>query len=188
MAIALGVRDDLPAAELRRRARLEQEARVACRMLALANALDGMSRAEAAMRAGLDRQALRDWVIRYNAEGLAGLRDRPRSGRRSFLDPAQRAALKALVLAGPDPETDGVSTWRAQDIRRLVKTRFQQSYSENGMLKVLHGLGLSWQKARPVHPSADHEAQEAFKKNLPGADRRPRRAATAGAARDLVPG
>ena len=188
MAIALAVRDDLPAAELRRRARLEKDGRVACRMLALANALDGMSRAEAATQVGLDRQALRDWVIRYNAEGVEGLRDRPRSGRRSFLDPAQREELKALVLAGPDPETDGVSTWRAQDIRRLVKTRFQQNYSENGILKVLHGLGLSWQKARPVHPAADREAQAAFKKNLPGAGRRPRPAATAGAARDLVPG
>ena len=83
---------------------------------------------------------------------------------------------------------DGVSTWRAQDIRRLVKTRFQQNYSENGILKVLHGLGLSWQKARPVHPAVDREAQAAFKKNLPGAGRRPRPAATAGAARDLVPG
>ena len=57
------------------------------------DALDGMSRAEAATRAGLDRQALRDWVIRYHAEGVAGLRDRPRSGRRSFLDPAQREEL-----------------------------------------------------------------------------------------------
>ena len=188
MAIALRVRDDLPAAELRRRARLETDGRVACRMLALANALDGMSRAEAATRAGLDRQALRDWVIRYNAEGVAGRRDRPRSGRRGLLDPAQREELKALVLAGPDPEADGVSSWRAQDIRRLVKARFQQNYSENGMLKVRHGLGLSWQKARPAHPAADRAAQETFKKNLPGADRRPRRAATAGAARDLVPG
>ena len=117
MAIALAVRDDLPAAELRRRARLEKDGRVACRMLALANALDGMSRAEAATRVGLDRQALRDWVIRYNAEGVEGLRDRPRSGRRSFLDPAQREELKALVLAGPDPETDGVSSWHPPGAR-----------------------------------------------------------------------
>ena len=157
-------------------------------MLAIALVLEGSDRTTAAKSCGMERQTLRDWVHRYNAEGVAGLRDRPRSGRRSFLDPAQREELKALVLAGPDPEMDGVSTWRAQDIRRLVKTRFQQNDSENGILKVLHGLGLSWQKARPVHPAADREDQAAFKKNLPGAGRRPRPAATAGAARGLVPG
>jgi transposase len=41
--------------------------------LAIANALGGMSRAEAAASAGMDRQTLRDWVIRYNEHGVAGL-------------------------------------------------------------------------------------------------------------------
>jgi len=43
-------------------------------MLALANALNGMSRAEAARAAAwIERQSLRDAVVRFNAEGLAGL-------------------------------------------------------------------------------------------------------------------
>ena len=58
------------------------------RMLALALVLEGASRKEAARAAGMDRQTLRDWVHRYNAEGLAGLRDRPRSGRKPRLIPA----------------------------------------------------------------------------------------------------
>jgi hypothetical protein len=60
MGAALSIRDDIPAAELRRLARLEDDGRVACRLLALANAVDGMSRAAAAERAGMDRQTLRD--------------------------------------------------------------------------------------------------------------------------------
>ena len=64
-------------AELRALARRERDGRVGARLLALANALDGMSRDEAARAAGMDRQTLRDWVHRYNAEGVAGLRDRP---------------------------------------------------------------------------------------------------------------
>jgi transposase len=39
------------------------------------------------------------------------------------------------------------------------------AYSENGMLRLLHDLGLSWQKTRPVHPQADPKAQETFKKS-----------------------
>ena len=103
MAAALAIRDDLPAAELRRLARLEQDRRIACRLLALANALDGMSRAAAARQAGMDRQTLRDWVIRFNQAGVLSLRDRPRRGRPSFLGYGQQATLKAWVLRGPDP-------------------------------------------------------------------------------------
>src|SRR3954447_23459229 len=79
------------------RARGERDGRVSARLLALANALDGMSRDEAARAAGMDRQTLRDWVHRYNAEGVEGLRDRPRPGRPCALDEGRQAALKGLI-------------------------------------------------------------------------------------------
>lgn len=165
MGAAVSIRDDIPAEDLRRLARRETDGRVACRLLGLANVLDGMKRTEAAGRAGMDRQTLRDWVIRFNAEGIEGLRDRAKSGRPTWLDDGQLAALKALVLRGPDPERDGVSAWRAKDLCRIVEDRCGVSYTENGMLRLLHDLGLSWQKARPIHPEADLKAQARFKKN-----------------------
>jgi transposase len=45
-------------------------------MLALALVLEGASRGEAAKAAGMDRQTLRDWVHRFNEQGLAGLSDK----------------------------------------------------------------------------------------------------------------
>src|ERR671939_1423818 len=155
-------------AELRAMARRERDGRVSARLLALANALDGMSREGAARAAGMDRQTLRDWVHRYNAEGIAGLRDRPRPGRPCALDEGRQAALKALVLEGPKLERDGCVAWRARDLRQLVERRFGGGYSESGGRRVLRGLDLSWQKARPVHPEADPKAQERFKKTCPG--------------------
>ena len=163
----LAMRQDIPAEELRRLARQETDGRVACRLLAVANALHGRSRGQAARLAGMDRETLRDWVIRFNAEGVEGLRDRPKSGRPSWLDEGQLATFKALVLRGPDPERDGVSTWRAKDLCRIVQGRFGVVYSENGMLRLLHDLDLSWQKARPIHSGANRKAQEAFKKKFP---------------------
>jgi hypothetical protein len=47
MGRAVAIRDDIPVQELRRLARLEDDGRVTCRLLALANALDGMSRGPA---------------------------------------------------------------------------------------------------------------------------------------------
>ena len=81
MVAALVIRADLSAGELRTLARREKDPWAASRMYAIAHALEGKSRAEAARLAGMERQALHDAVVRYNAEGLAGLHDRPK-GRR----------------------------------------------------------------------------------------------------------
>ena len=151
-------------AELRALARRERDGRVSARLLALADALDGMSRDQAARAAGMDRQTLRDWVHRYDAEGVEGLRDRPRP---CALDEGQQAALKALILRGPRLERDGCVAWRARDLRELAERRFGVRYSESGVRRLLRGLDLSWQKARPVHPEADPKAQERFKKTCP---------------------
>jgi transposase len=130
---ALAIRQDLSATELRRLARLEPARRAAMRLLAIANALEGLTRAEAARLAGMERQALRDAVIRYNAEGPSGLHDRPRSGRPEALAPGQQAALKAWVLRGPNPERDGVSAWRVVDVCAHAEEAYGVRYSEWGM-------------------------------------------------------
>ena len=98
----LTIRTDLAdAADLCRLARREPRRRTMQRLLALANALDGMSRADAARAAGIERQALRDAVVRYNAEGSAGLGDRP-AGRRPDVSPrASRRCLSTGCCAGP---------------------------------------------------------------------------------------
>ena len=165
--VAVPVTTGRTPAELRALARRERDGRVSARLLALANALDGMSRDQAARAAGMDRQTLRDWVHRYNAEGVAGLRDRPRPGRPCALDEGRQAALKGLILRGPKLERDGCVAWRARDLCALVEARFGVRYRESGMLRLLKGLDLSWQKTRPVHPEADPRAQERLKKPCP---------------------
>ena len=164
MPAPLPIRTDRDATELRRLARCERDGRIIVRLLALANALDGLPREEAARLAGMTGQTLGDWVHRYNEEGVEGLRDRPRPGRPCALDEGQQATLKALVLRGPSLERDGCVAWRARDLCALVEARFGVRYRESGILKLLQGLDLSWQKARPVHPEADPKAQERFKK------------------------
>ncbi len=164
MPAPLPIRTDRDVAELRRLARRERDGRVSARLLALANALEGLPREEAARLAGMTGQTLGDWVHRYNMEGVEGLRDRHRSGRPCTLDESRQAALKALVLKGPRLERDGCIAWRARDLCGLVECRFGVRYSETGMLRLLKSLDLSWQKARPIHPEADSKAQERFKK------------------------
>jgi transposase len=138
----------------------------------MAHILDGATRAEAAAACGMDRQTLRDWVHRYNADGLAGLRDVPRSGRPAVLSAEQMAELKALVLAGPDLAKDGVVRWRCLDLRSVIETRFQVTVHERTVGKLLRRLGLTRLQPRPFHPKQDLEAQAAFKKTSPNASPR----------------
>jgi transposase len=163
-ARGLPIRGDVLPAELRRLARREPDRAAAARMSAIANALEGMSRAEAARLAGMERQALRDAAVRYNAEGLAGLRNRPHPGPAPRLDERCRAALRQLVLDGPEVESAGLSAWTLPELCREVERRWGVRYHPGHMSKLVRGLGLSRQKARPAHPKVDLEAQAAFAK------------------------
>ena len=107
---------ELLACDLRSEARRARHVGQARRLLALALVLEGASRTEAARAGGMDRQTLRDWVIRYNEAGVAGLVDRPRSGRPPRLNDAQMAQLDRLVEAGPDVAVHGVVRWRCVDL------------------------------------------------------------------------
>jgi transposase len=164
MGAALPIRDELTPEALRRHARHEPNRRAALRMLAVANALEGMSRAEAARLAGMERQALRDAVVRYNAEGLAGLHDRPKPGRPARLSEAEQAALAARVFRGPDPERDGVAAWTRADLGGWLEGRFGKGFHPSSLSRVLKRLDPSRQKARPAHPEADPKAQERFQR------------------------
>jgi putative transposase len=166
MAVAI-TRRELDAGGLRREAVRCQDAKAARRMLALALVLEGGSREAAARAAGMDRQTLRDWVHRYNAEGLPGLRNRRRPGRKPRLTVEQEAELAAAVERGPDPDRDGVVRWRRIDLQALIEARFAVRLHERSVGKVLRRLGFARLSVRPRHPKADEAAQEAFKKASP---------------------
>lgn len=166
MALAVR-RRDLSAADLRAAACRTEDSDQARRLLALALVMEGSTRTAAARSAGMDRQTLRDWVIRYNAEGVEGLRDRSRPGRPGQLSEEQLAELARLVEAGPDIDVHGVVRWRCVDLQAQIKQRFEVEISERHVGRLLKRLRFTRLSVRPRHPEADEAAQEAFKKTLP---------------------
>jgi len=112
----------------------------------------------------MERQALRDAVTRYNAEGLAGLEDRPKPGRPPRLTEGEQAALAGLILRGPDPERDGISSYTREDMAELIWRRFQKRYRPSSLSKVLRQMGFSRQKTGASHPRSDPKAQAAWVK------------------------
>ena len=137
------------------------------RVLAMAMVLEGRSRTEAAELNGMDRQTLRDWVHRYNAFGVEGLKSRQAPGRAPALTSEQMAEFLDLVLAGPDPEIHGVVRWRCVDLQPEVERRFGVKVHGHTIARWLHEQGLTRLQPRPVHPKKDPEAETTFKKTSP---------------------
>ena len=159
-------RTDHSVEELRREACHCEDSKQARRLLGLAMALEGTTREIAAKIAGMTRQTLRDWVIRYNEHGAEGLKDRPRPGRPSRLKEAQLLELDAVVEKGPDIATDGVVRWRCVDLKGVIASRFGVDLSEDQIGRILKQRGYTRLSVRPRHPQTDDATQETFKKTL----------------------
>lgn len=164
MGNALLLRADFDAAALRQLARKSKDTRQVRRLLALAAVYDGANRGEAAKAGGMDRQSLRDWVIAFNACGPEGLHDAKRSGAPPKLNAVGQAKLKEIVIAGPDPEEDGVVRWRCCDLQAVIARDFDVHVSETTVGRLLQRLGFAHVSARPRHPGQNVEAIAAFKK------------------------
>jgi transposase len=160
-------RTEFSAAELRRAAGRTQDAKMARRMLAIAQVLDGCSREIAAQSCGMDRQTLRDWVHRYNEFGIEGLANQARvNGPPSRLSPEQQAKVGAWVEEGQDLERDGVVRWRCVDLQQRIADEFGVSLHERTVGKLLRKLSFRRLSVRPQHPQSDPEAQALFRTGL----------------------
>lgn len=167
MGKSLELCSDFDAGQLRKLARHCRHPRQSCRLLAIAAIYDGMNRKEAAQIGGMDRQTLRDWVVRFNANGPDGLRDRFKGKPRRKLTSSQLQELAQIVEAGPDLERDGVVRWRRVDLQKLIEQRFGVVYHERTVSKLLKVLGFSKLAPRPQHPEQDEAIMETFKKTSP---------------------
>ena len=167
MGHAVAVRTDYTADKVRRLAKRVKDSAQARRLLAIAAVLDGASRTEAARIGGMDRQTLRDWVIRFNDQGADGLINIPSPGLPPKLNTMHRAFLARIVEEGPIPAIHGVVRWRACDLIMRLYEEFRLSVSDDTIYRALKDLGFSHVSARPKAYKQDPEAMEAFKKTFP---------------------
>jgi transposase len=166
MTVAIS-RQDVSVDDLRHKAGRTQDAKAARRMLAIACVMEGQSREDAAECCGMDRQTLRDWVHRFNADGLAGLIDLPRrNGPKPRLSPEQEAIVAGWVEQGPALARDGVVRWRCVDLQERIKREWGISLHERTVGKLLRKLAFRRLSVRPQHPKSDPKVQALFRTGL----------------------
>lgn len=174
MSAAIGLRPDFDAVALRRLARGSNDSDQVRRLLALSLIYEGARRTEAAAAGGVTLQIVRDWVLRFNADGPSGLIDRKAPGQPRRLSPAHRAALSAMVEKGPDPAVDGVVRWRIIDLCQWVWREYRVTVATQTMSRELRAMGYRKLSARPRHHAQSAGAIETFKKTGPRGWRRSR--------------
>lgn len=150
MSVAI-TRLNMSAAELQRETPRLKYAKAARRLLAIALVLEGSDRTHAAATCGMDLQARRSWVHRYNAEGLAGLCNRKSAGRMPLLGPEEKVKIAARVEAGPDPDGDGVVRWPRIDLKKKTEDLFGVTMHARTVGKPLAGLAYVRLSAQPQH-------------------------------------
>ena len=170
MPIAL--RGDYDAEMVRAAARRSKDGPQARRLLALAAVYEGARRTEAAKIGGVTLQIIRDWVVKFNAHGPAGLIDRKPPGQAPRLNGAHRAALAAIIESGPIPAVHGVVRWRIVDLCQWIFEEFRVVVAKQTLSRELRAMGYRTLSARPRHHAQATGAIEDFKKAFPRAWKR----------------
>jgi transposase len=172
MAAPVPLRADFDAAQLRALAKRARDPDQTRRLLALAAIYDGGSRSDAARIGAVGRQTVRDWVLRFNAEGPEGLATGKAPGASPLLNREHREALQRIVDAGPIPAVHGVVRWRLIDLIQWIWEEFRISISKQTLSRELRALSYRKLSARPRHHAKSEAAVSAFKKTFPPAWRR----------------
>ena len=147
----ISLRGDYDAAMVRATAKRSKDGRQVRRLLALAAIYEGATRTEAAKIGGVTLQIVRDWVLKFNAQGPDGLIDRKAPGQPPRLNDAHRAALAAIIESGPIPAIHGVVRWRIVDLRQWIFEEFRVVIAEQTLSRVLRKMGYRKLSARPRH-------------------------------------
>src|SRR4029450_171370 len=154
----LKVTPHLGLAALGKAANAEPHGRIRTRILAIRLLVQGYSPVQVAQVLACSANQVRRWLHLYNAQGLAGLRDRARSGRPPTLTAAQLELFKERVRQAGDGA--GATAVRIADLQLLLAAGVGGHYSRSGIYWLVHRLGLARAVPRPPSPRQDHAARD----------------------------
>ena len=148
----------------------ESNSRVRIRFLALQHKKEGANFTQIGKILKKRRQTISDWCSWLEEYGLEGLYDEQRSGRNPILPRDKEERFLKELEKFQEERSGGRTT--GEDIRLLLQEKFHVKYSIDGIYDLLDRLNIVWITGRSIHPKADKEAQEEFKKKLSRVNKR----------------
>jgi transposase len=119
----------------------------------------GFSVAQIAAIYGCGEATVRQWLGRFAASGVAGLRDLPRSGRPRTADAAAREQVRRTVEQPPGRAGYAFGGWSVVSLCGHLAERLGLALSRATVRRVLVGLGYRWRRPQRVLPE-DAAARE----------------------------
>jgi transposase len=130
--------------------RLSQSRKAAARTVERAQiiqlASEGLLVPAIAAQLGIGQDVVRQWLKRFNAEGLAGLADRPRSGRPTTYSPEQVGVMIATALTKPQDLGQAFGCWTIQRLARYLNEEKGMGIKPSRLHEILHAEGLRWRQ------------------------------------------
>lgn len=112
-----------------------------------------------------------DWVKRFNAEGLAGLADKPKTGRPLTHAQGVRSALIALAQTKPESLGYPFKLWTLERLQRAFQEREGVHLSDSTIWEWVEGEGFRWKRQQSWFHDAEKTDPEFVEKR--GASSRP---------------
>lgn len=146
----------------------KEDYKIALRLVSILPIAGGESSRKAQELLLLSHNQICIWVKRFNELGLAGLNDKPKTGRKSKISTEQLAWLKNVVLhESPSIYGFNTQTWTAPLLVKVVEKHCNIVYSDDMIYVLLKKkLGLTHKKGRGFYGEAKPEAREKFVEDL----------------------
>ncbi len=118
---------------------------------------EGLSEHEVARKLGTSQQAVSKWIKAYMKGGNSYdvLNRKKRTGNPRKLTEKQLAKLPEMLLKGAEYWGFSTDVWTAERIAKLIRVHFEVKYNSMYLTRILHSLGLSWQKVEKAAREQD---------------------------------
>lgn len=154
--------------EIRAIIKSKEDYKIATRLLCMLQIANGGSSRQTEQLMVLSHNQICHWVKRFNAHGVEGLQDAPKSGRKAQLNDSQVKLLGRTILQ-ESPEDYGYNsaTWTAPILVRWIKNKFGITFSDDNVYQILKKkLHLRHKRGKGFYPEADTSERRQFVERL----------------------
>lgn len=128
----------------------KEEFRIASRLISILSLAKGESSRKAQELLLLSHNQILIWAKRFNEQGLDGLKDKPKSGRKSKITSEQLSILRKIITKeSPTKYGYESKTWTAKILVDMIENQFNITYSDDMVYVILKKkLGLTYKRGK----------------------------------------
>lgn len=108
-----------------------------------------------------------NWVHEFNKNGIEGLKDKPKSGRKPQLAQEEFEAIKSVLLnEKPSDYNYNTATWTGPILIDYISKKYGVTYKKAQIYNIMKSMGLTYQKGKGAYPEADIAKRQEFAEEL----------------------